>query len=146
MAQEMAQDTPRRVVRVGAYGLLTETNHILLCRISAELPDLAGRWTLPGGGVEFGEHPEAAMIREVHEETGLTVASRGLVDVDSLHIERPAQLHHGIRIIYRAEPLAGELTNEVAGTTDLCQWWPVEETGSLPLVSLARLGIELAFS
>ena len=141
----MTDDGRRRVQRVGAYGLLTDGDRILLCRISAELPDLAGRWTLPGGGVEFGEHPEAAMIREVHEETGLTVVSRGLVDVDSLHVERPHEVHHGIRVIYRAETVAGTPTNEVAGTTDLCQWWPAQATQELPLVSLARHGIALAF-
>ncbi len=141
----MAADEPPRIMRVGAYGLLTDVDRILLCRISADLPDLAGRWTLPGGGVEFGEHPELAMIREVHEETGLTVASRGLVEVDSLHVERPGEVHHGIRIIYRAEALSGQLTNEIAGTTDLCQWWPVDEAGNLPLLSPARRGIELAF-
>lgn len=36
--------------RVAAYGLITDGEHILLCRISQELPRIAGLWTLPGGG------------------------------------------------------------------------------------------------
>jgi ADP-ribose pyrophosphatase YjhB (NUDIX family) len=43
----------------------------------------AGRvvWTLPGGGVEFGESPEVAVIRELAEETGL----RGVVRRELVH-------------------------------------------------------------
>lgn len=57
--------------------------HLVYCRIEREgailllrrAPGvfLSGRWELPGGGIEPGEHPEAAAIREVAEETGLTI-------------------------------------------------------------------------
>ena len=42
-----------------------------------------GQWGLPGGSVEIGESVAAAVVREVHEETGLTVVPRRLVGVYS---------------------------------------------------------------
>ena len=40
-------------------------------------------WGLPGGSLEYGEHPEAAVIREVWEETGLNVCIERLLLVNS---------------------------------------------------------------
>ena len=44
-----------------------------------EPPELAGRWEIPGGKVKKGETLEEALIREVKEETDLTVSIMGLV-------------------------------------------------------------------
>jgi ADP-ribose pyrophosphatase YjhB (NUDIX family) len=38
-----------------------------------------GQWSLPGGRIEAGESPEQAVVREVHEETGLQVVPGRLV-------------------------------------------------------------------
>ncbi len=134
------------ITRVGAYGLILDGNEILLCRISSQLPHLAGKWTLPGGGIEFCEDPVDAMIREVREETGLLVGSAGLAAVDSNAVHTDHGKYHGIRIIYHTQLLGGELTNEVDGTTDLCSWWPIDETRHIDLVNLAVAGIRLCTS
>jgi 8-oxo-dGTP diphosphatase len=40
-------------------------------------------WGLPGGSLEYGEHPEDAVVREVREETGLMVDIERLLMVES---------------------------------------------------------------
>lgn len=131
--------------RVAAYGLIHDDDAMLLCRLSPEVPRFGGQWTLPGGGIEFGEHPVDAVIREVAEETGLTVEPGELVTVDSIAGEVPHTYFHSLRIIYRATVLGGEMRNEVDGTTDLCQWHPRGSIEKLPLVDLVRLALPHVF-
>lgn len=57
-----------RTVVVGAA--LLHDGRLLAARRSAP-PELAGRWELPGGKVEPGETPEAALVRELREELGV---------------------------------------------------------------------------
>ncbi|RPF35997.1 (deoxy)nucleoside triphosphate pyrophosphohydrolase [Streptomyces sp. TLI_185] len=57
-----------RIVVVGAA--LFDGGRLLAARRSAP-PELAGRWELPGGKVEQGETPEAALVRELREELGV---------------------------------------------------------------------------
>ena len=67
----------KQISRVAAYGLVLLNEKMLLCRISSQIPQHKGHWTLPGGGVEFGEAPDATMVREVKEETGIDVVESG---------------------------------------------------------------------
>lgn len=57
-----------RIVVVGAA--LLDGDRLLAARRSAP-PELAGRWELPGGKVETGETPQAALVRELREELGV---------------------------------------------------------------------------
>ena len=106
----------------------------------------AGYWTLPGGGLNFGEDPVEAMTREVSEETGLIVRSLGVAGIDSFLRKNEDYDFQGIRIIYHTELIGGTLTNELDGSTDLCAWWSYEEAKKLPLVDLTEIGLDFAFS
>ncbi len=132
------------VQRVSSYALLTEDAKILLCRLSPSISP-RGEWTLPGGGIEFGEHPEDAVIREVFEETGLKIRLTALAEVDSIVFNVTDGRMHAIRFIYRARIKGGKLTPEANGTTDNCAWFTWDEARCLPLVTLAKLGVDLAF-
>jgi ADP-ribose pyrophosphatase YjhB (NUDIX family) len=128
-------------IRVGAYVLLLEEGKLLLCRLVHPTPK-GLLWTLPGGGLEFGEHPEAAAVREAREETGFKVGLGPLVAVESY--VGPDVQH--LCFVYRAQILGGELTVEAEGSTNEVRWVTPEEARDLPLVELAADGIRHAFS
>ncbi len=146
-------DAPRRLTRVAAYALCVEEGAILLSRIAqGATASSDGMWTLPGGGVNFGEHPRDAAIRELEEESGLIGEALELADVDSWRgrfVNPDDGLDtdfHGIRIIYRVRVVGGTLRDEIGGSSDTCAWVRREEVASLPLVELAEVGIGLAFN
>lgn len=63
------------VIKVKQRYLLTKRQEI-----DKEDPsDFVGKWQLPGGGINFGESPEKALIREIKEETGLDIKIKSVV-------------------------------------------------------------------
>lgn len=130
-----------REARLAAYALVEDGQRVLLSHYASGRLS-AGRWTLPGGGVDFGERPVDAVVREVYEETGLAVRVTDLLDVDSevLHLQRrglPVE-SHAVRVLYRAEVTGGTLgVVEVGGSTDDARWWPREELTEDVLTSFA---------
>ncbi len=60
------------IVLVAACALIDADNRILLAERPAS-KSMAGLWEFPGGKVEEGETPEDAVIRELHEELGITI-------------------------------------------------------------------------
>lgn len=127
-----------------AYGVALREQHILLVRASSR-SNAPGVWWLPGGGIDFGESPVEAVIREVHEETGLTAHSPVLLDVASdVRTRANGETVHSIRIIYRVHILGDEPRHEQDGSTDFAQWTPLATLDDLDLADYARHAISLA--
>ncbi|HVI69817.1 MAG TPA: reverse transcriptase-like protein [Magnetospirillaceae bacterium] len=71
----------RQIITVRA--IIKQGDKILLLRRQGGTPEFDGLYELPGGKVEFGQDPKAALQREVSEETGLEVLTMQLSDVYS---------------------------------------------------------------
>jgi ADP-ribose pyrophosphatase YjhB (NUDIX family) len=132
---------------VAAYALCVDADgRILLCRASFPIR-AAGVWTLPGGGLGFGEDPARGVIRELAEETGLEGRIARLESVSSRTFELDeaeggGELHK-VRILYRVEVTGGSLRDEVGGTTDRCAWLEPAEARRLRLDDLATMALDL---
>jgi ADP-ribose pyrophosphatase YjhB (NUDIX family) len=135
--------------RLGGYALCTDDEgRVLLARLSVIEVDV-GAWTLPGGGVEFGEHPDHAVVRELEEETGLVGEIESVAGVFS-HVYRQSRAAEGsdlhfLGILYHVRLVGGDLRDEVGGTTDAARWFSRAELDDVRLVEIARFGVELAF-
>ncbi|HEX7307745.1 NUDIX hydrolase [Lentzea sp.] len=118
--------------RVAAYGVcLNDEGEILLARW---LGPKGKRWILPGGGLEHGEHPYDAVVREFEEETGHEVEVLRLLGIDSELREEPDRDYHALRVMYEVRIVGGELRYEVGGSTDFAQWFPLADVASLDRV------------
>ena len=73
----------------GAYALVRRGDAVLLTRIS-ERGFHTGSWTLPGGGVDHGEPPRSAVLRELREECGVDGTVGELVAVHDDHFSGTA--------------------------------------------------------
>lgn len=137
-------DTLAPTTRVAAYALVDDDGRTLLVRIAPGYPSV-GQWTLPGGGIEFGEHPADAALRELTEETGLTGEIVALAFVESWTREAAPEnslgAWHAIQIVYRVRITGGTLRDETDESTDQAAWFTVDEMRELPLVSLASTAL-----
>ena len=139
--EALAAYRPHPMQRVAAYALVVRDDAVLLTRNSLLGPH-PGLWNLPGGGIEHGEAPANAVVREVAEETGLECTVGGIVIVDNVTMRGTApsgrdEQFHSVGIVYEATvaPGAEPRVVEVDGTTDQAAWVPVAdvESGATPV-------------
>ena len=151
---------PRRQ-RVAAYAVILRTPatpaperadgpvdasgpEILLCRLAPRI-SRQELWTLPGGGLDHGEDPRDALVREIVEETGLDAVVGDTARVYSAHLPRASRDgvltdFHALRIVYDAWVLPDAphpRVLEVDGSTVEAAWHPVAAVvaGEVPVVA-----------
>ncbi|HEX7536145.1 MAG TPA: NUDIX domain-containing protein [Dermatophilaceae bacterium] len=130
--------------RVAAYAVVTSSRGFLMTQFSDQT-GAPGMWGLPGGGLEAGEAPEQAVVREVWEESGQVIAVPELALIQTSHWVGRApsgrlEDFHAVRIIYRAlcpEP-TGPVVHDVGGTTASAAWFLPPDLGLLDLTSSWR--------
>ncbi len=135
--------TPLR--RIAAYAVcVDDSDRVLLVRASAT-SGAPGTWSLPGGAVDHGEHPEQTVVREAAAETGLSLKVGRIRDVlsDVRALPHRGMTIHTDRLIYEATVRGGRLTSRVGQPTDIAAWVSLSEVKDLPLrpFTAAALGV-----
>jgi 8-oxo-dGTP diphosphatase len=144
VGDEPEDGVPVRKLRVGAYAVVVVDHRVLLTQMADNTP-VPGLWVLPGGGVDHGEAPLDAVVREVREETGHELVDVRLADVGSHHFvaRSPAgrlEDFHSVQVIYvgGVREVRDPEVLDVGGSTLQARWVPLGDLAGLPLTPGTR--------
>ena len=118
---------------MGVGALIFDRDRVLLVQRGNE--PLKGWWSLPGGAVETGERLEAAVLREVLEETNLVVKIVRFGEIfERLMLDADGKTeYHYVLLDYVCELVSGTLA---AGSDSAdARWFGLEELKELPITS-----------
>ena len=127
---------------VGTKGLVTYRDTILLLRESSEYVDGTeyGRWDFPGGRIESSETLQEGLIREVAEESGLTVSTGKLLGAYDGFPVIKGEPCHIVRLYFACEAHTDEVV--LSGDHDAYAWVTKEESKDYDLMDDLRETIE----
>ncbi len=118
----MTTDTTDETIRYTADVVLLAAGHVLL--IERGWDPFAGCWALPGGHVDVGETSLAAAVRELEEETGITVPAVDLRQVGAF--DAPVRDPRGryVSVAYTAT-LPAPVPPTAGDDATSARWWPL---------------------
>jgi ADP-ribose pyrophosphatase YjhB (NUDIX family) len=138
-AAERSGEQPAPALRVAAYAVVLVDGRVLLTQMSENTP-IPGQWVLPGGGLDHGETPLHAVVREVREETGHVLRDVTLADVGSHRFTARSprgrlEDFQSIQVVYTAgvEQVIEPTVLDVGGSTSQAAWVALEDLAQLPI-------------
>ena len=111
-------------VGVGAV-IFNDEGKVFLAKRGREARNESGKWEFPGGGVEFGEWLEDALVREIKEEYGFAIEVDALLDVVN-HII-PGEKQHWVSPTFLCRYKDGTPRIREPHKCDEIGWFAVEE-------------------
>jgi len=125
--------------RPSAYGIVVRDGKVLVSK------QYGNKFDLPGGGIELGETPEQAAIREIKEETGIDAANPQFVTAVSQFFvwptaEAPTEFYETILMYYTCDFVGGELSVDGFDEyekeyAELAEWYPLPKLDDLQVAS-----------
>jgi 8-oxo-dGTP diphosphatase len=91
-----------------------------------------GQWQLPGGKVDWGEHPNDSLVREITEETGGSINKQKFIDTMVSRIVAKDTDFHAVQLIYHGEYGSDEV--RISDEHDEYTWATLDEAKKLDLI------------
>lgn len=139
-----AESVPVTRQRVAAYAVVVSDEGLLGTQCSTRTA-VPGIWQLPGGGLDAGETPAEAVVREISEETAQSVELNRLIDLQSDHWVGRApdgtiEDFHALRLFYTAwcPSPTQPVVLDVGGTTARARWVQIRRWRNLTWTSGAQ--------
>jgi 8-oxo-dGTP diphosphatase len=125
---------------VGVGAVVVDKGRVLVVRRGRE--PLKGRWSLPGGLLEVGEPLTAGVVREISEETSLTVEPVELIELlDRIYREGERVRYHYVIADYLCRVVSGQL--KAASDADEVRWVERAEWNSLSALELDPITVRV---
>ncbi|WP_375420201.1 (deoxy)nucleoside triphosphate pyrophosphohydrolase [uncultured Sphingomonas sp.] len=124
----MTNDVPAPALLLVVAAALIRPDGTVLAQQRPTGKQLAGLWEFPGGKIEMGESPEAALVRELREELGIEVALETLSPV--AFASEALAGRHLVLMLYAARTWQGD---PQALEASALQWVTMDEMAALPM-------------
>lgn len=124
--------------RISVRAIIKQEDKMLLIRRASGRESILGLYELPGGRLDYGEQPEDALRRYLHEDVGLHIGKATLFDVVT-YIDRDDRNIQYAVIVYSVIPASGHHEPRLSENYDQFVWQSLKEIQHNSLTDLSQL-------